>query len=118
MNQPGSKKANRYIQPSLLMALKDKPSYGYEIIQGISQYGFIEGQAPPGMIYRHLRDMEKNGLVYSEWNTDETGPARRIYRITAEGLEVLEFWIGYMENKAQKLLNFVQMYHNRDLNKK
>ena len=62
------------------------------------------------MIYRHLRDMEENGLVCSEWNTDETGPARRIYRITAEGLEVLEFWIGYMENQANNLLNFIQQY--------
>lgn len=44
---PESKKAERYIQPSILMALKIKPSYGYELIHEISQFGFVEGQALP-----------------------------------------------------------------------
>lgn len=107
---PGSKKAERYMQPCLLLALKSKSSYGYELIQEISKFGFIEGQAPPGMVYRHLRDLEENGLVASEWRTAGTGPAKRVYQITAEGLEVLAFWIGYMQNQAEKLLNFVKMY--------
>ena len=66
LRQPGSKKTERYIQPSILLALKIKPSYGYKLIQKISQFGFIEGQVPPGMIYRHLRELEENGLVVSE----------------------------------------------------
>ncbi len=107
---PGSKKAERYIQPSILLALKIKPSYGYELIQEISQFGFIEGQAPPGMIYRHLRELEENGLVSSEWETDGTGPAKRVYQLTTEGVEVLDFWIGYMKNQAERLLKFVEMY--------
>ncbi len=107
---PGSKKAERYIQPSILLALKVKPSYGYELIQEISQFGFIEGQAPPGMIYRHLRELEENGLVSSEWETDGTGPAKRVYQLTTEGVEVLDFWIGYMKNQAERLLKFVEMY--------
>jgi PadR family transcriptional regulator PadR len=110
MHQPGSKKTERYIQPSILLALKTKPSYGYELIQEISQYGFIEGQFPPGMIYRHLRELEENGLVVSEWETEGAGPAKRVYQLTAEGLEVLEFWIGYMKKQAERLLKFVEMY--------
>lgn len=107
---PGSKKAERYMQPSILLALKSKSSYGYELIQEISRFGFIEGPAPPGMVYRHLRELEENGLVSSEWKTEGTGPAKRVYQITAEGLEVLAFWIEYMQNQAEKLLNFVKMY--------
>lgn len=108
--QPGSKKTERYIQPSILLALKTKPSYGYELIQEITQFGFIEGQVPPGMIYRHLRELEENGLVVSEWETEGVGPAKRVYQLTGEGLEVLEFWIGYMKNQAEKLLKFVGLY--------
>jgi PadR family transcriptional regulator PadR len=108
--QPGSGKAERYIQPSLLLALKRKPSYGYELIQDIAAYGFMDGPAPPGMIYRHLRDMEENGWVQSEWHTEETGPAKRIYQLTAEGLEILAFWIGYMDQQAKKLAHFIAMY--------
>ena len=107
---PGSKKAERYIQPSILLALKSKPSYGYELIHGISRFGFVEGPAPPGMIYRHLRDLEDDGLVLSEWKTEGAGPAKRVYQLTPEGSEVLDFWIGYMSNQAEKLVNFIEMY--------
>jgi PadR family transcriptional regulator, regulatory protein PadR len=106
----GTKKAERYIQPSLLMALKGKPSYGYELLQNIDRFGFVEGQAPPGMIYRHLRDMEENGWVVSEWQTDEGGPAKRIYRLTVEGDKVLGAWIDYMNGQANKMLAFIKMY--------
>jgi PadR family transcriptional regulator PadR len=108
----GSGKSERYIQPSILMALKSKPSYGYELIQGICRFGFVEGQAPPGMIYRHLRDLEKNGLVASEWETDGTGPAKRVYQLTAEGTEVLDYWILYMKKQAERLLKFIKGYEN------
>jgi PadR family transcriptional regulator, regulatory protein PadR len=108
--QPGTGKAQRYIQPSLLLALKRKPSYGYELIQEITAFGFVEGPAPPGMIYRHLRDMEENGWVQSEWHTEGAGPAKRIYQITAEGEEVLSLWIGHMDRQAQKLAAFIAMY--------
>ncbi len=108
-----SKRAERYIQASILLALKTKSSYGYELIQEISRFGFVEGQAPPGMIYRHLRDLEENGLVSSEWITQETGPAKRVYQITEEGLAVLDYWIGYMQNQAEKLLAFVEIYNNQ-----
>ncbi len=111
-HRPGAKKAERYIQPSILMALKIKPSYGYELIQEMPSFGFIEGQAPPGMIYRHLRELEENGLVSSQWETDGSGPAKRMYQLTEEGLEVLGFWINYMKNQADKLSNFVRRYEN------
>jgi PadR family transcriptional regulator PadR len=112
---PGSKKAERYIQSSILMALKIKSSYGYELIKEISQFGFVEGQAPPGMIYRHLRDLEENGLVSSEWQTEGAGPAKRVYHLTQEGSEVLDYWIGYMKNQAEKLLNFIKIYQKNKI---
>ena len=106
----GSKKAERYIQASILISLKIKPSYGYELIQEISRFGFIEGQVAPGMIYRHLRELEENGLVFSEWETDGTGPAKRVYQLTMEGMEVLGYWIEYMTKQADNLSRFVEMY--------
>jgi PadR family transcriptional regulator PadR len=109
---PGSKKTERYIQPSILMTLRSKPSYGYELIHEISQFGFVEGQAPPGMIYRHLRDLEENGLVASDWETEGTGPAKRVYQLTEEGSEVLEYWITYMKKQAERLLSFLGRYEN------
>lgn len=109
-NHPSQGKQERYIQPSILMGLYLKPSYGYELIQNIQKFGFLEGQAPPGMIYRHLRQLEGDGLVSSEWNTEGTGPAKRIYHITPEGEEMLSIWIEYMEKQAGTLNIFIEQY--------
>jgi len=112
---PSSKKAERYIQSSLLMALKIRSSYGYELIKEIPRFGFIEGEAPPGMIYRHLRDLEENGLVSSEWQTKGAGPAKRVYQLTPEGSEILDFWIAYMKSQVGKLQNFIAIYQEYKL---
>lgn len=108
--QPSQGKQERYIQPSILLGLYRTPSYGYELIQTIQDYGFIEGQAPPGMIYRHLRQLEEDGLVLSEWNTDGSGPARRMYQLTPEGEEMLMIWIDFMGRKAENLMKFIEQY--------
>jgi PadR family transcriptional regulator, regulatory protein PadR len=109
-HREGSQKYERYIQASILLALKIKSSYGYELIQEIPRFGFFEGQAPPGMIYRHLRDLEENGLVASQWETQGTGPAKRVYQLTEEGMAALAFWIEYMESQALRLTRFIQTY--------
>jgi PadR family transcriptional regulator PadR len=108
----GQGKRERYIQPSLLMGLLLKPSYGYELIQSIQEFGFVEGQAPPGMVYRHLRQLEKDGLVTSEWETEGSGPAKRIYDLTADGAEVLSLWVEHMEKQSQTLGKFIKRYRS------
>jgi poly-beta-hydroxybutyrate-responsive repressor len=108
--RPGSGKAERYIQPSILMSLNKCRSYGYEIIRNIQEFGFVEGQAPPGMIYRHLRELEADGLVVSAWETEGPGPAKRIYGLTPEGEQALALWAGYMEEQAAKLMRFVKAF--------
>ena len=72
----GGAKPQRYVQPSLLMALKAGPSYGYQLIQTIGDYGFLSGDAPPGMIYRHLRQMDEEGLVVSSWDSEGRWPGQ------------------------------------------
>jgi poly-beta-hydroxybutyrate-responsive repressor len=109
-SRPRQGKRERYIQPSILLGLYPKPSYGYELIQNIQKFGFVQGQAPPGMIYRHLHQLEGDGLVSSEWNTESTGPAKRMYYLTEEGKEMLALWVDYMERQARTLTAFVEKY--------
>ena len=108
--KPRQGKRERYVQPSILLGLYRRPSYGYELIQNIQKYGFVEGQAPPGMIYRHLHQLEEDGLVYSEWKTEAPGPAKRMYHLTAEGKELLAIWIDYLEKQARNLNALVRQY--------
>ena len=112
-NMPGSGRQERYIQASVLLGLVSAPSYGYELISTIQSFGFIEGAAPPGMIYRHLRQMEEDNLVRSEWETKEAGAAKRIYTITDEGREVLDLWIHFLQSSVDKLNNFIGMYRDK-----
>ncbi len=109
-----SGKRERYIQPSILLGLQLKPSYGYELIRNIQDFGFIEGQAPPGMIYRHLRQLEEDGFVASQWKTGGSGPAKRMYVITDEGREMLAVWVEYMQRQAANILNFIERYKRSD----
>jgi len=109
-SHPPQGKRERYIQPSILLGLLGKVSYGYELIQNIQKFGFVEGQAPPGMIYRHLRQLEQDGLVFSRWETEGAGPAKRVYHITDDGKEVLAIWIDYMRKQAEDLNAFINDY--------
>ncbi len=108
---PGTGKAERYVQPSLLLALTEGPSYGYELIQKIAAHGFLPEAPPPGMIYRHLRQMEADAMVRSDWETTGGGPAKRVYTITPEGRDSLAAWIAHMDHQAKTLAAFVARYH-------
>jgi len=110
-SDPRIGKQERYIQPSILLGLRTCPSYGYELIQTIQRFGFIEGNAPPGMIYRHLRQLEEDGLVTSEWKTEGSGPAKRVYSLTEEGREMLSIWIDYLQRQAENLDRLIRHYH-------
>jgi PadR family transcriptional regulator len=71
----------------ILKALQTKESYGYEIAKALKQ---DRGSAHTGYLYGVLGEMEKEGLIESEWKKSESGPPKKIYRITALGSQSLE----------------------------
>lgn len=100
---------DRMIQPGLLLLVYIKPSHGYELIQNFNNLKPIE-EVEPGTIYRHLRRMEKNGLLTSSWQTSESGPARRLYKITEKGMDVLSHAAIKIEQQRQQLEYFLTLY--------
>jgi len=77
---------------AILNLIKDKSAHGGEIYQSLKEK--FEIDAPRGMIYALLRRLETDSLVVSDWDIQETGPARRIYHLTDDGLEYLKgFWV-------------------------
>ena len=87
---------------TIINIIKDKPAHGGEIYQILRDKFRID--VPRGIIYALLRRMEGDSLIVSNWDIQETGPARRIYHITEDGLEYLK---GYLE----KLRRASQMIH-------
>ena len=76
-----------FLQPCLLLLLKEQPGYGYDLVTRLKALGIDDDSAA---VYRSLRTLEEKGAVYSYWNTSSTGPARRMYRLTPAGGEQLQ----------------------------
>jgi DNA-binding PadR family transcriptional regulator len=65
-----------------------------------------------GAVYRNLRGMESEGWVKSKWNTKGAGPAKRIYRITPQGEEILHGWAITVRKRKEALDQFLKLYQN------
>ncbi|MEW6173751.1 MAG: helix-turn-helix transcriptional regulator [Bacillota bacterium] len=98
------------MQPCLLLLLLRRSTHGYELIQSLSEFGFIEGEMDPGSVYRHLRRLEEDGLVSSEWQIQGSGPAKRLYRLTQEGEEVLAAWAQTIAGNKARMEKFLSCY--------
>lgn len=58
------------------------PDYGYALLEKLDRAGFEIGG---DTLYPLLRRLESQGLLASEWNTDEARP-RKFYRTSDEGV--------------------------------
>jgi DNA-binding PadR family transcriptional regulator len=78
-------------------------------LDGLDQFDL--DHLDPSVIYRLLRDMEDDGWVTSTWDQDQTqGPPRRIYRLTAQGKEALEWWARELEESKSRIERFLRAY--------
>ena len=63
-----------------------RPNYGYALLEQLDRSGFA---VDANTLYPLLRRLEKQGLLTSDWNTDEARP-RKFYRTSAEGEAMAE----------------------------
>ena len=57
------------------------PDYGYALLESLNTLGIL---VDANTLYPLLRRLEKQGLLTSEWNTDEARP-RKFYRTSPDG---------------------------------
>jgi PadR family transcriptional regulator, regulatory protein PadR len=86
---------------SLLAFLRRWNAYGYQLVQELGKAG-LPG-FDPTTVYRTLRQLERDGLVSSFWDTSESGPARRRYALTNSGETFLDVWADIF-GKYQQIL--------------
>lgn len=66
------------------LALLKEAQYGYALLERLNGAGIsVDGNT----LYPLLRRLEKQGLLASEWNTEESRP-RKFYRTTPQGSRV------------------------------
>jgi len=68
---------------SVLSQLSE-PQYGYSLVARLESKGIA---IDPGTLYPLLRRLEKQGLLESQWDTQETRP-RKYYLLSALGIEI------------------------------
>jgi DNA-binding PadR family transcriptional regulator len=74
------------------LLLLREPGYGYAMLDRLRDLGFV---VDANTLYPLLRRLETQGMLVSEWNTQEARP-RKFYRISPDGerlaAELLADW--------------------------
>ena len=71
----------------ILAILKDKDSYGYEILKTILEKGKGLIDIKDATIYTAFKRMEKEELISTYWGDEDEGARRKYYSITEKGKE-------------------------------
>jgi PadR family transcriptional regulator PadR len=76
-------RVERFVEPSLLLLLRERPLHGYELIES---------------------------LVSSEWSAELPGPAKRTYELTDEGRRLLDRWAEALRQAQADVQGFLDRY--------
>src|SRR5689334_2147305 len=77
--------------PTLVLAvLKDAPLHGYGIAREIERRSDNALKFKEGTLYPALHGLEREGLICGEWEQENGGRNRKVYRITPAGLAELD----------------------------
>jgi len=98
----------RFLEPLVLLLLKKKGrSYGYDLAGELQEGALTDSEIERSALYRTLRRLELNSNVVSEWDIEESGPARRVYTLTAKGEQHLAEWATVLDHVSRSMADFV-----------
>jgi len=100
----------RFIEPSLLQLLSERPMHGYELLERIPELAREERRVDLGNLYRLLRTLEEEGVVASEWDESLAGPAKRVYRLTPSGTALLDSWAAALVEVRELVTAFLDRH--------
>jgi PadR family transcriptional regulator PadR len=97
-----------FLTPWLLLLIRNWSMHGYQITQTMGVFGLA--MCDPATVYRTLRRLEKEGLIDSDWEPGDAGPARRVYSLTEAGEEFLQTWASALKEYQGILDRFFDLY--------
>lgn len=117
MDNTKKPKRYRHLPAFILLILAEEPVHGGAVYTKLCSR-LDNFQADNGAVYRTLQQLEKEGSVIADWDTSGTGAARKIYRITPVGWQVLEYWKQDIEHRLVNLNYFINTYKEMIDNRK
>jgi PadR family transcriptional regulator PadR len=105
-------RVERFVEPALLLLLRDAPSHGYDLADGLAELA-PDDRVDLGNLYRLLRDLEAEGLVTSRWRDDLPGRTKRTYELTDEGEAVLDAWATGLARTRRTIDRFLKRHATR-----
>ena len=103
-------RVERFIEPSLLLLLRERPRHGYELLEEVPGLVGEHGSVDLGNLYRILRSLEVEGIVSSSWRSDLPGQPRRTYELTAAGRRLLDQWAEALSRTQTVIAGFLRRY--------
>jgi PadR family transcriptional regulator PadR len=97
------KTTSEMLWPYFLKLLKERPMYAYELQQEIRRrFGWKPATVTSYVV---LYNLQRKGYVTVEWKEQRGRPARKYYKITEKGKELLEEGLKYIKEMSERLLS-------------
>lgn len=89
------------IEGCILQLISGEPTYGYDIVTRLQEYGFCE--LGEGTIYPLLLRLEKKGIVAAQFRPSPRGPSRKYYSLTKAGEQLLRDFVAVWEEVSRSV---------------
>jgi len=107
----------RHTPAFILVLLAREKLYGAALLARLES-DLPDYKADSAAIYRALQELESEGSIAAEWETDVSGPARKWYAITRAGTDRLREFKLDIERRKKNLEFFLERYAELRLDKK
>lgn len=93
------------IEHAVLGLLAMEPRHGYELAKEFAPDTVLGDivHLESGMLYAHLKKLERQGWVSAELEPQEARPARKVFNVTAEGRDELRRWMSEPVGKTRDI---------------
>lgn len=75
------------LETLVLAVVEHEPLHGYGIAARLEELG--AGEVQGGTLYPILKKLSTGGLIEADWNIGDSGPAKKVYRLTPDGTSAL-----------------------------
>lgn len=88
--------------------------HGYDLWKKLEE--ILGTKIPHPIVYKILKEFEEMGLVVGRWVSAKSGPARKIYSITIDGVMILKHNLELFRKIRDLLSTIIEHVESVDLN--